>query len=612
MSEKRPHNLFGRMKRRFAFRGESLIGSLGFAGAAILIAALAASAAWNLRAQRQTAVAARVDHLRATAGFLAQAAESMLASGELSALRRLVVEARRASSLASCRITLPDGGVVADSEPVKINVAALPKRWSAGPLDAAESPGNGSMLTVTRSLLVPGRGGATLTLTADPGVGWKEDADVRAGVGLIGVSGLMVLLVVYRQMRLKALTLGMIRDALLAVDGGERAAEALMIGGHPGREANAWNTLLQERDALRRRDVGEQARGLIDRRRESRGEMELACESLSVGLVILDAQGIVRHANGAAASLLRTGREELAGSEVATRVEHPELREALKELAAGGVVRRRNFELSMVEQGEKSVLRIGVRPLRRDDASAVLITIEDVTQQRVADESRHSFVAQATHELRTPLTNMRLCLETALEDGKDDPVALNDSLNVLNRETRRLERMVTEILSVAEIEAGSLKLRADDVRLDALFDTLRSDLVALATEKGQMLAFELPPKLPVIQGDRDKLLLTLHNLIGNAIKYTPEGGRVVVTVKADAHQVSVDVADTGIGIKPEEQSLVFDKFYRSVDPRVAKVTGSGLGLALAREVARLHRGDVTVQSEPDKGSVFTLVVPLAA
>jgi signal transduction histidine kinase len=135
---------------------------------------------------------------------------------------------------------------------------------------------------------------------------------------------------------------------------------------------------------------------------------------------------------------------------------------------------------------------------------------------------------------------------------------------------------------------------------------------ALAADKRQSLTFELPPKLPVIQGDRDKLLLTLHNLIGNAIKYTPEGGRVVVSVKADARQVAVEVADTGIGIRPEEQAMIFDRFYRSSDPRVAKITGSGLGLALAKEVAVLHRGDVTVQSEPDKGSVFTLVVPLAA
>jgi two-component system phosphate regulon sensor histidine kinase PhoR len=578
----------------------------------VLVAALAACSAWSLRAQRQAAMAARAEHLRTTAGFLAQTAESMLAAGEVSALRRLVVEARRTSGLVGCRVTLPDGRVVADSEPARINVPALPVRWGAGPLDAPDGPSTDGVLTIAQSLFVPGRGAATLTLTADPRVGPVRDLDEWAGIGLIGISGLLALLLVYRQMRARALTLGMIRDALLAADGGERAAEARMIDGRSGREAEAWNALLRERDALRRRELGEQAKGMIERRRESRGEMELACESLAVGLVILDGRGVVRHANGAAASLLRVGRDELVGAEVAGRVDHAEFREAMAELAAGGLVERRSFEVPLVEQGHKSVLRVSVRPLRREDASAVLVTIEDVTQQRVAEEARHSFVAQATHELRTPLTNMRLCIETALEDRDTDPAAVNNSLNVLNRETRRLERMVTEILSVAEIEAGSLKLRSDDVRLDALFETLRSDVEALAADKGQSLTFELPPKLPVIQGDRDKLLLTLHNLIGNAIKYTPEGGRVVVSVKADARQVAVEVADTGIGIRPEEQALIFDRFFRSSDPRVGKITGSGLGLALAKEVAVLHRGDVTVQSEPDKGSVFTLVVPLAA
>jgi signal transduction histidine kinase len=205
---------------------------------------------------------------------------------------------------------------------------------------------------------------------------------------------------------------------------------------------------------------------------------------------------------------------------------------------------------------------------------------------------------------------MRLCIETAVEEGSKDPQVLSNSLNVMNQETRRLERMVTEILSVAEIEAGSLRVRKDDVRLDALFESLQTDLAALAKDKEQTLTFELPPKLPVIQGDRDKLVLALHNVIGNAIKYTPQGGKVIVSAKADAKHVHVDVSDTGIGIKPEEQALVFDRFYRSNDPRVSKITGSGLGLALAREVARLHGGDLSVQSEIDKGSTFTMTLPV--
>jgi signal transduction histidine kinase len=135
-------------------------------------------------------------------------------------------------------------------------------------------------------------------------------------------------------------------------------------------------------------------------------------------------------------------------------------------------------------------------------------------------------------------------------------------------------------------------------------------VAALAKDKNITLAYDLPPKFPVIQADRDKFVLALHNLIGNAIKYTPEGGKVTVTVRVTPQQVAIDVTDTGIGIKPEEHQLIFERFYRAKDPRVAKITGSGLGLALTRDVARLHGGDVTVFSEIDAGSTFTLTVPI--
>jgi signal transduction histidine kinase len=106
--------------------------------------------------------------------------------------------------------------------------------------------------------------------------------------------------------------------------------------------------------------------------------------------------------------------------------------------------------------------------------------------------------------------------------------------------------------------------------------------------------------------------LALHNLVGNGLKYTPEGGRVRVKVEAGPRSLVVDVEDNGIGIKPEEHELIFEKFYRARDARVSRITGTGLGLALAREVARLHGGDVLLRSEVDKGSTFTLTLPLAA
>jgi two-component system phosphate regulon sensor histidine kinase PhoR len=167
------------------------------------------------------------------------------------------------------------------------------------------------------------------------------------------------------------------------------------------------------------------------------------------------------------------------------------------------------------------------------------------------------------------------------------------------------------MLSVAEIEAGAMTLKWDDVRLDALFAGLKADYEAQAKEKKVELAFELPPKLPVIRADRERLAVALHNLLGNAIKYTPSGGMAKLSAKVNGKMVQVDVSDTGLGIEEGEHEKVFDRFYRSKDPRVHKITGTGLGLPLAREIARLHGGDILLQSVLNKGSTFSLTVPAA-
>src|SRR5438874_13283331 len=140
-----------------------------------------------------------------------------------------------------------------------------------------------------------------------------------------------------------------------------------------------------------------------------------------------------------------------------------------------------------------------------------MLIVEDITQQRVADEARNTFIAQATHELRTPLTNIRLYVETAIEEGDNNPAGRAKALNVINQEARRLENIVGEMLSVSEIEAGSFKLNRAEVRLDALFAAFTMDFEAQAQDKGINMKINLPPKLPAIHADRAKLTLTLHN-----------------------------------------------------------------------------------------------------
>ncbi|MDP7348314.1 MAG: HAMP domain-containing sensor histidine kinase, partial [Phycisphaeraceae bacterium] len=185
------------------------------------------------------------------------------------------------------------------------------------------------------------------------------------------------------------------------------------------------------------------------------------------------------------------------------------------------------------------------------------------------------------------------------------------AINVINQEATRLERIVDDMLSVAEIESGEMKLRHDDVRMDELLTHMRADFQAQADEKQIQLVFDLSPKLPVIQADRDKIGLVLINVIGNALKYTPQKGKVtvIVDVTDDEQRIVFDVRDTGIGIDSGEIERIFDKFYRANDRRVAKIVGTGLGLALTRAVVQQHGGGIAIESELDKGSRFVITLP---
>ncbi|MEN6338035.1 MAG: ATP-binding protein, partial [Phycisphaerales bacterium] len=273
----------------------------------------------------------------------------------------------------------------------------------------------------------------------------------------------------------------------------------------------------------------------------------------------------------------------------------PRVIAAVQEATKNPAAKRIMIEVEQGTSETSAVLRFHISSIQHEDSQVGLVTIEDITQQRVAAAAMNSFLARATHELRTPLTNIRLFVEEALEHCEKDPAATSKALNIVNDETQRLDRTVAEVLSVSEIEAGSFETKRDDVHLDKLLWQIQADHEARAKEKKIAMEFDLPPKLPVLQADRDKIALALHNLVGNALKYTLDGGRILVTASVEKGMVHIAVSDTGLGIALDECEKVFDKFYRSKDPRAAKIIGSGLGLPIAREVARLHGGDVTLE-----------------
>ncbi|MFN0011780.1 MAG: ATP-binding protein [Phycisphaerales bacterium] len=623
---------------------------VGVAIALAGVAVLSAAGAWwwtdhAAAARARAAQNARLDALVQT---LVNAIESELADPAadpapgLSSIRRLTADAAVLHGLSACRLELPDGAIIADGDPRRITARELPAAWPAAkrtPLDPV-TPESGMASVPARAVTVRigERGGATLHVaagTADgPGSPLASIAEQplalggALGIGLASaITSWWLMCVVRRRVR----GLRVLHAAVCAAASGQDEPDALEIAEKAGVPAGPWNQLVRERFDLRQRDTLETLLARATTATPRDADLASACDAMWMGLVLVDETQTVRYLNGAASVFLGGKREELLGKSITDVLGEPAVAEALTSIMSGKSraklvveVKRRGSSTGPKladEQPERrgsgtwagGVLRVSIRPIRKGDTGAAMLVIDDVTQQRVADESRNAFVAQATHELRTPLTNIRLYVEQLTDNEQQDPQARGKAINVISQEARRLERIVTDMLSVSEIEAGSLKLRAGDVRLTELLRQLQDDYKPQAAAKDIVLAFDLGPKLPVLTGDRDKIALAVHNLLGNAIKYTPAGGAVSLRADttADGKSLCISVTDNGIGIKPEECDKVFEKFYRAQDRRITGITGSGLGLALAREVARMHGGDITLTSQIDKGSTFTLSLPAA-
>lgn len=540
------------------------------------------------------------------AHLLAAQADVLLRASDVAGLRRLMIDVSSLDGVAACRVELPGLGVIASTDATEIAVMTLPEAW--GQAVAGDRSDNGS---ASASFVVPSRGAGVVVV--------KPQIDARGALTSVFVPALVFpaafaggLIAIFRLNRGAFREVGIVASALHAASAGERDPAVLRVSEDCGPVAQAWNRLMDERDELL---VKLAERAVIEHlggdSADAAGLAE-ACDGLAQGLVIVDSDGGVLYHNGAACVLLGLPKAADEQFEINAMFAEDAVRTLIGSALAGEIQGRRVAEIARGEPGKEpdSELRITVRSIDTGIGRLASVFVEDITQQRLSDRSRNAFVAQATHELRTPLTNIRLYVEQAVDEGDDDPQLRAQALNVINSESRRLERIVSDMLSVSEIEAGSLKIRPGDVRTDALFEDLRNDYAAQAAEKSIELLFDLPPKMPVIEADRDRLGQALHNVLGNALKYTPPGGKVTVRVDTpEQGGMTVAISDTGIGIDPDECERIFDRFYRAQDRRIAHVTGSGLGLALAREIARLHGGDIHVESQIDHGSTFTLTLP---
>ena len=399
-------------------RGESTIASAGLAMAAIVLCAMGGAAWWSARVQQDMMTTARVDEVRSVGLLLAELAGNQLATGQVSRTRQLIAEAARRHEFSDCRIVLPSGEVIAAKQLSHITLASLPETWMDGPVTQVKVPALEGEIAQTYAINVDGRGSARIDITAVSHQPAWDLLDMQAGIGLIAAGALLALLLVYRRMRSRMRTLSYIRESLLALDGGETALAALTVKEDLGTEAIAWNELLSERETLQQVLITKRLLEFPSARQDRNQDLTNMCDAMSQGLILVDSKLFINYANGAAALYLGKTREEILGIKVDQAIDDPQIIDIVTGIAAGTVRGSTSAETDRTTGDTKTVLRFAVRPVRREDESAAMIVIEDITQQRLADDSRNTFVAQVTHELRTPLRNTCSSLECGhvLED----------------------------------------------------------------------------------------------------------------------------------------------------------------------------------------------------
>ncbi|MBX5436188.1 MAG: sensor histidine kinase [Alicyclobacillaceae bacterium] len=222
-------------------------------------------------------------------------------------------------------------------------------------------------------------------------------------------------------------------------------------------------------------------------------------------------------------------------------------------------------------------------------------------------QRQQQFVADASHELRTPLAVIQANLDVVLQHGEQKVSDNLEWLSAIHEEIRRLTRLIGDLLTLARADSGEAAIRREEVNLLPLVRSVADRMSVLAEAKPLSLTVEADPAGDYrVHGDADRLRQLLTILVDNALKYTPSGGRVVISLSRRRRVVRLQVQDSGIGIAKEDQSRIFDRFYRGDRARERGTGGAGLGLAIAQWIVRMHRGRLSVHSEPGSGSVFTV------
>lgn len=342
-----------------------------------------------------------------------------------------------------------------------------------------------------------------------------------------------------------------------------------------------------------------------------RNRLDSVLTHMTDGVIATDRRGKVITINEMALSLLNTTNEQAIGQSILTLLDLEEeytLRKLL-ETPEEILINRSKSD----SEEDRMTLRSDFAMIRRESGfiSGLVVVIHDVTEQEKTAEERHQFVSNVSHELRTPLTSVRSYLEALEEGAWEDKAVAPDFIHVTLGETDRMIRMINDLLNLSRMDSGAQQMDLELVNFNELVDYIldRFDMMVNSQEKTYRIIREFTERDLWVEIDTDKIMQVIDNIMNNAIKYSPDGGKIEVHLMETHNNVVLSISDEGLGIPKKDLEKVFERFYRVDKARARQQGGTGLGLAISKEVMKAHQGQIWVESVEGKGSTFYISLP---
>jgi len=336
-----------------------------------------------------------------------------------------------------------------------------------------------------------------------------------------------------------------------------------------------------------------------------RDEQDALLEYMADGVIIVDGAGHVQLINQAAIRLLGLDEANVTGQSLAQVVRDHHLIEVGQMCRQQGQQQETSLEIGHLGL----FLRVIVTPLNERDNPRCLFILQDLTRVRHLETVRRDFVSNISHELRTPLASLKALADTLRDGALDDPPAAQRFLDRIDTEVDDMTQIVQELLELSRAESGQVPLKLVGTEVADLLAPPVERLQAQAERAGLALTIRLPPLVPLVLADAERVQQVVANLAHNAIKFTPPGGSISVSAEAAADEVIISVQDTGVGIAADDLPRIFERFYKA--DRARSGGGTGLGLAIARHIVQAHGGRIWAESVEGGGCAFYFTLPTA-